>query len=131
MEEIRARIQKTKERQHQLEQELHGSAPAPDPRSPAEPEPAPKLRHPEPEEGAPGEESYLQFGVFSSEANAAVLVRRLRSAGFRANLETLHQPTGIAYQVRGGDYPSRDQARAAAVRFREAGFPTQLKSGGH
>lgn len=81
-------------------------------RAPSPPPPPP------PSQTGDGRAYYLQLGAFSSETNARALQRKVREAGFDANISGGNGQ----FRVRVGPISGHDAARAMQSRMREHGF---------
>jgi len=66
---------------------------------------------------------FVQVFAGRDESSAAALVQRLRAAGHPVRLHSEREGDGSLYKVQVGGYATMDEARAAAKRLQDQGYP--------
>jgi hypothetical protein len=89
----------------------------PSPLRPVEPEPGPSPS------GSDEDPFYVQVIALRDQRAAAGMIDTLKGQGYRVRLFTEREGGGTLYKVRVGGYRAEDEARAAALKLRESGYP--------
>jgi DedD protein len=93
------------------------------PKADAMPTPdAPVTREPVPASPAPPGTASVQVGAFADDKFAVDLVATLKAKGFAAYTEAVPTDRGTVQRVRVGPYATRNEADAAAVKLKAAGY---------